>query len=296
MKNIYELQNPLTAYRTEGYPEQRQPYPGLQGKMDPRPDCGEESYIGTVRLQGRKALITGGDSGIGRAAAIAFAREGADLALNYHPDEESDAREVKDLVEQAGQKAVLLPGDLNDESFCAQLVEQARRELDGLDVLALVAGRQIAVKSIEDISTAQIREVFGTNVFALFWIIRAALPHLPAGSSIITTSSIEAYDPSDNLLDYSSTKGAIKTFTQALAKQLAPKGIRVNSVAPGPVWTPLQVSGGQFEDALPEFGQTTPLKRAGQPVELSGVYVHLASAESSYTTGMIYGVTGGRPL
>lgn len=295
-KSIYEPADPTSAFRTEGYPEQQQPYPGIQGKMDPVPDCGEHSYKGADRLKGRKALVTGADSGIGRAAAIAFAREGADVALNYHPDEEQDAREVKKIIEQAGRKAVMLPGKLEDEQFNTEMVRKAHQELGGLDILALVAGRQIALESIEEISTQQLREVFAINVFSMFWTVKAALPLLSEGASIITTSSIEAYDPSDNLIDYSTTKGAIKTFTIALAAQLASKGIRVNCVAPGPVWTALQVSGGQFREDLPEFGKSVPLKRAGQPVELSGVYVHLASQESSFTTGQIYGVTGGKPL
>lgn len=296
MKDIYTMRDPKTAFRTEEYPKQEQPAPGVQKNMNPVPDCGEESYKGTGRLAGRKALVTGGDSGIGRAAAIAYAREGADVAINYLPAEEPDACEVKEYIEKAGQRAVLIPGDLGDEAFCGRMVEQARRELGGLDILALVAGRQVARKSIEDISTEQLKEVFAVNVFSLFWTIKAALPHLPKGASIITTASIEAYDPSKQLLDYSSTKGAIKSFTQSLAKQLAPQGIRVNCVAPGPIWTALQVSGGQFQDAIPDFGRNTPMKRAGQPVELSGVYVHLASQESSYTTAEVYAVTGGNHL
>lgn len=295
-KDIYTMQNPLDQFRTEGYPKQKQPYPGLQKNMKPVPDCGEESYRGTGRLEGRKALVTGADSGIGRAAAIAYAREGADVALNYHPDEEEDAQEVKKYIEAAGRKAVLIPGDLADEAFNRKMIEKAVAGLGGLDIMALNAGRQIALESIEEISTDQLREVFSINVFSLFWTIKAALPHLPAGASIITCSSIVAYDPSKDLLDYSTSKGAIKAFTQALAKQLAPKGIRVNCVAPGPIWTALQISGGQFQESIPEFGQDTPLKRAGQPVELAGVYVHLASQESSYTTAEIYAVTGGRHL
>ncbi|MCC8194092.1 MAG: SDR family oxidoreductase, partial [Deltaproteobacteria bacterium] len=215
---------------------------------------------------------------------------------NYLPEEEADAQEVKKYIEEAGRKAVLIPGDLADEDFCGHMVEKANAELGGLDIMALNAGRQIAVKSIEEIDTKQLHEVFAVNVFSLFWTIKAALPYLPEGASIITCASIEAYDPSKQLLDYSSTKGAIKAFTQSLAKQVAEKGIRVNCVAPGPIWTPLQVSGGQFEEKLPEFGHNTPMKRAGQPVELSGVYVLLASQESSYTTAEVYAVTGGNHL
>jgi len=291
--DFYTRKNPLTEYRTGGYPAQKQPYPGVQKKMDPVPDCGETSYFGSGRLNGRKALITGGDSGIGRAAAIAYAREGADVAIAYLPAEEEDAREVKEYIEKEGKKAVLLPGDLRDEAYAAGLAPKAHKELGGLDILALVAGQQVATKSLEEISTEQLQSVFGVNVFSLFWVVKSALPLLPEGASIITTTSIQAYEPSRHLPDYAATKGAIKAFTQSLAEQLAPKGIRVNSVAPGPIWTALQVSGGQFQEALPKFGQKTPYKRAGQPVELSGLYVFLASQESSYITAEIFGVTGG---
>lgn len=287
------LQNPLDEYYTGDYPIQDQKAPGVQAQMKPHPDCGEESYVGHDRLKGRKALVTGGDSGIGRAAAIAYAREGADVAINYLPSEQEDAEEVARLIREAGRNAVLIPGDLKDEAFCKQMVEKAYKELGGLDILALVAGKQVAVESLEDLTTEQLRETFEINVFSLFWIVKAALPYLPAGSTIITTTSIQAYKPSESLLDYASTKAAILAFTRALAKQLAPKGIRVNGVAPGPIWTALQVCGGQLKDQLPEFGQETPLKRAGQPAELAGVYVLLASDESSFTTAEIYGVTGG---
>lgn len=295
-ENLYAPRNPRTEYFHQAYPPQEQPYPGLQNRMNPRPDCGETSYRGSGRLAGRKALVTGGDSGIGRAAAIAFAREGADVALAYLPSEEPDAREVKELIEKAGRKAVLLPGDLADEAYCSHLAEQARHELGGLDILALVAGRQVATHGIEEIDTKQLTQVFAINVFSLFWTIKAALPLLPEGASIITTSSVEAFDPSPVLLDYATTKGAIKVFSQSLAKQLAARGIRVNTVAPGPVWTALQISGGQFSENIPEFGRDTPLKRAGQPVELAGLYVFLASQESSYTTGGVFAATGGEIL
>lgn len=287
------LQNPLTEYYHEDYPVQQQQAPGLQSEMHPRPDCGEESYVGHHRLEGRKALVTGGDSGIGRAAAIAYAREGADVAINYLPDEQSDAEEVARLIEEAGRKAVLIPGDLRNEDFCKQMIEEARESLGGLDILALVAGKQVATESIEAITTEQLRATFEVNVFSLFWTIKAALPYLKPGATIITTTSIQGFKPSQDLLDYASTKGAIIDFTRALAKQIASKGIRVNGVAPGPIWTALQVTGGQMQEKLPKFGQHTPLKRAGQPVELASVYVLLASNESSYTTAEIYGVTGG---
>lgn len=292
------LQNPKTQYTTENFPKQYQEPPGLQSQMSPKPDCGETSYVGSGRLKGRKALVTGGDSGIGRAAAIAYAREGADVALNYLPEEQPDADEVKKLIEAEGQKAVLIPGDLSNESFCKELVEKAHAELGGLDLLALIAGKQQAVESILDLPTEQLEKTFQVNVYSLYWTVKAALPHLPEGSSIITTSSVEGFDPNPILLDYAATKFAIIGFTKALSKQLADKGIRVNSVAPGPIWTPLQISGGQPQENIPEFGKSTPatpIGRAGQPVELSATYVFLASTDSSYVTGQIYGITGGMP-
>ncbi|WP_298614542.1 SDR family oxidoreductase [uncultured Odoribacter sp.] len=293
-KNTKEkLKNPLTSYYTGGYKEQPQPSPGIQQKLQPQPDCGEESYEGHQRLAGRKALITGADSGIGRATAIAYAREGADIVLNYLPEEQCDAEEVACYIEKAGRKAFLLPGNLEDEHFCSKLVQEANQKLGGLDILTLVAGYQKSVDDIEKIRTEDITKTFTTNVFSLFWLIKAALPYLPAGSSIITTSSIQAFQPNPDLLDYAATKAAIIAFTRGLAKQLAPKGIRANCVAPGPIWTPLQVTEAQPKGKLAHFGQTTPLQRAGQPVELAGTYVLLASDESSYTTAEVYGVTGG---
>ncbi|WP_312240944.1 SDR family oxidoreductase [Pantoea sp.] len=296
MSDQYKMQNPLTQYYHGEYSKQQQPAPGIQADMTPVPDCGEKTYRGSGRLEGRKALVTGADSGIGRAAAIAYAREGADVAISYLPAEQRDAEQVAQLVRDAGRKAVLLPGDVSDEAFCQKLVDDAREQLGGLDILALVAGKQTAVSDIAELSTEQFRKTYETNVFALFWITKAAIPHLPAGSSIITTSSIQAYQPSPTLLDYASTKAAILNYTRALAKQVAEKGIRVNSVAPGPIWTALQVTGGQPQEKLPTFGQQTPMKRAGQPAELAGVYVYLASQESSYVTAEVHGVTGGEHL
>ncbi|SFF96587.1 SDR family oxidoreductase [Sporolactobacillus nakayamae] len=290
------VEDPTKEYTSGTYPKQEQPAPGLQSRMTPVPDCGEKSYKGSGKLQGRKALITGGDSGIARAAAIAYAREGADVAINYLPYEQPDAEEVKKLIEEAGQKALLIPGDLTDEGFCKKMIDQAFQELGGLDILALVAGTQQAYKSISEITTDVLRKSFETNVFSLYWTVKAALPHLPKGASIITTSSVQAYNPSPELLSYSPTKSAITAFTKGLAKQLISKGIRVNSVAPGPIWTPLQVCGGQIQSDIPKFGQSSLYKRAGQPAELAGVYVLLASDESSYVTGQIYGVTGGLPI
>lgn len=287
------LINPLKKYYEGGYDWQPQKAPGIQAKMHPIPDCGEETYHGSGKLKGRKALITGGDSGIGRAAAIAFAREGADVAINYLPMEQDDAQEVKELIEKENHKAVLIPGDITDETFCQQLIHTTAKELGSLDIICSNAGKQVANNDITTLPTEQIITTYTTNVFAMMWLIREAIPYLKPGSSIINTTSIQAYQPSEDLLDYAGTKAAIRAFTQGLAKQLAPKGIRVNAVAPGPIWTPLQICGGQLKESLPKFGQNTPLKRAGQPAELAEIYVYLASEASSYVTGAIYGVTGG---
>jgi len=287
------LVSPVDAYPAPPFPSQQQPWPGLVSQMKPRPDHGETSYKGSGRLAGRKALVTGGDSGIGRAAAIAFAREGADVAINYLPAEEADAREVVELIRAAGRKAVALPGDITSEAFCQKLVADAARDLGGLDILVNNAARQVARDSILDITAEQFDETFKTNVYAMFWITKAAVPLLKPGSTIINTSSVNAYDPGETIIDYAATKGAIMIFTKGLAKQLAPKGIRVNAVAPGPFWTALQVTGGQPPDKLPEFGKGTPMGRPGQPAELAAVYVLLASPESSYATGQVYGAVGG---
>lgn len=267
----------------------------MASRMDPVPDHGEQSYKGSGRLAGRKALITGGDSGIGRAVAIAFAREGADLAFGYLPAEEEDARAVVDLIRAEDRKAIPLPGDITDEAFCRKLVGDAVRRLGGLDILVNNAGYQQAQSSIADISNAQFDATFKTNVYALFWITKAALTHLKPGSTIANTASINTYDPSEDLFDYAATKAAIGSFTKCLAKQLAPKGIRVNAVAPGPYWTPLQPSGGQRPDKLVKFGSNTPMGRPGQPVEIAPLYVLLASDEASFASGDIFASTGGRP-
>ena len=288
--------NPVEEYPKPPYPDQSQPWPGLASKMTPRPNHGEQSYRGTGRLKGRKALITGADSGIGRAAAIAFAREGADIALSYLPVEEPDAREVVELIRNAGRKAVPLPGDIRSEGFCRRLVENAVSGLGGLDTLVNIAGRQHAVKSIADLTTDLIDWTFKTNFYAMFWITKAALEHMQAGSVIINTTSEQAYDPSPWLLDYAPTKAAINTFSKALAKQLVDRGIRVNAVAPGPFWTPLQVSGGRLPGTLSEFGETVPYHRAGQPVEIAPVYVALASGDMTFSTGQTYGATGGNGI
>jgi len=285
---------PADRYPKPPFPNQSQPWPGLAGKMEPRPDHGETSYKGSGRLSGRNALITGGDSGIGRAAAIAYAREGANVAINYLPAEEPDAREVVRLVQAAGRKAVALPGDIRSEEFCRRLVADAVQQLGGLDILVNNAGRQQSHDSLLDISTEQFDWTMKTNVYAMFWITKAALPHLKPGSAIINTASVNAYDPSENLVDYAMTKAAIMNFTKGLAKQVAKQGIRVNGVAPGPFWTALQVSGGQTQEKLAKFGSDTPIGRPGQPAEIAPVYVLLASAEASYITGQIYGASGGR--
>jgi NAD(P)-dependent dehydrogenase (short-subunit alcohol dehydrogenase family) len=262
--------------------------------MNPRPDHGETSYKGSGRLKGRKALVTGGDSGIGRAAAIAYAREGADVAINYLPAEESDAREVIQLIRAEGRKAVAIPGDIRNEAFCQKLVQEAARQLGGLDILVNNAGRQVAQKSITDISSEQFDETFKTNIYATFWITKAAIPLLKPGATIINTTSVVAYDPPETIIDYAATKAAIMNFTKGLAKQLAPQGIRVNAVAPGPFWTALQVTGGQPPEKLPSFGGDTPMGRPGQPAEIASLYVLLASPESSYSTGQVFGAVGGR--
>jgi NAD(P)-dependent dehydrogenase (short-subunit alcohol dehydrogenase family) len=275
------------------FPDQRQPWPALASRMNPRPDHGETSYRGSGRLQGRKALITGGDSGIGRAVAIAYAREGADVAINYLPQEEEDAREVVSLIRQAGRKAVAIPGDLREESFCSSLAQQASAQLGGLDILVNNAARQKPHRSIVEISSEDFDWTIRTNIYALFWLTRAAVPAMPAGSAIINTASVTASNGPGELLDYAGTKGFIVTFTKSLAKQLAEKRIRVNAVAPGPYWTPLQAAGGQLPGKLPGFGADSPMGRPGQPAEIAGLYVNLAEASNSYTTGNVFSSTGG---
>jgi len=287
------LEDPTKKYPQPPFKSQSQPWPGLASKMEPRPDHGEQSYTGSGRLKGRKALITGGDSGMGRAAAIAYAREGADVAINYYPTEEPDAQEVIALIKAAGQKAVALPGDIRGEAFCKKLVEDAVNALGGLDILVSNAGRQQAHESILDITTEQFDWTMKTNIYAPFWIIKAALPHMPPGSVIIGTTSEQATDPSADLYDYAQTKAATTNYVRSLAKQLAPKGIRVNGVAPGPIWTPLQVSGGATQEKLQHFGEQTPFGRPGQPAELASIYVQLAASDASYATGQVYGAAGG---
>lgn len=285
--------DPTTTYPKPPFEKQTQPFPGLAGGMNPKPDHGETTYVGSDRLLGRKALITGGDSGMGRAAAIAYAREGADVAINYLPDEEADAQEVIALIEQSGRKGIALPGDLREESFCEKLIEDAVAALGGIDTLVNNAGRQQQAQSISDITTEAFDATMKTNIYAMFWLTKAALKHMKPGSVIIQTTSEQAYDPSANLVDYAITKAAGMSFTKSMAKQLGPKGIRVNGVAPGPIWTPLQVSGGATMEKLQGFGGDTPMGRPGQPAELASIYVQLADPKASYANGQVYGAAGG---
>lgn len=295
MTDQLSFQNPVDRYPKISPPKQHQEEPGLDRDLKPHTDHGEDTYRGTGRLQGRKALVTGGDSGIGAAVAIAFAKEGADVAIAYLPTEEPDAKHVLEVIEKAGVKAFAYPGDLSDPAYCRQLVEASVEALGGLDIIVNNAGRQIVQERVEDLSDEQWEATFRTNVFSMFWITKAALPHLPPGSSIINTSSIQAYKPSPLLLDYATTKAAINSFTKGLSEQLAPRGIRVNAVAPGPIWTPLQVSDGQPKEKLPDFGKSSALGRAGQPIECAPAYVFLASSESSYVIGETLNVNGGMP-
>jgi NAD(P)-dependent dehydrogenase (short-subunit alcohol dehydrogenase family) len=288
------MQDPRTKYPAPPFKKQPQTWPGLARDMDPKPDHGETSYKGSGRLAGRKALITGGDSGMGRAAAIAYAREGADVAINYFPSEEPDAREVISLIKAANRNGVPIPGDLRDEAFCQNLVRQAVEKLGGLDIVVCNAGRQQSRTSILEVTSEDFDATMKTNIYAPFWIIKAALPHLRPGSCIIGTTSEQAYDPSPELYDYAQTKAATMNYVKSLAKQFAGRGIRVNGVAPGPIWTPLQISGGASEEKYTHFGSTSPLGRPGQPAELASIYVQLAAADASFTTGNIYGAGGGQ--
>lgn len=285
--------NPVDRHPALSPPKQDQDMPGLDADLEPRADRGETSYRGTGRLKGRKALITGGDSGIGAAVAIAFAREGADVAINYLPAEEEDADTVIDLIKAEGRVGVAIPGDITDRSFCQELVDQAVEHLGGLDILVNNAGKQVSIPTLDELSDEQFDLTMKTNIYAMFWIAKAALAHMPAGSTIIQSSSVQAYSPSEHLVDYATTKAAMNAFTKGLSKQCAPNGVRVNAVAPGPIWTPLQVVQGQPKEALPNFGLDTPLGRAGMPVELAPAYVFLASPESSYVVGETLNVNGG---
>jgi NAD(P)-dependent dehydrogenase (short-subunit alcohol dehydrogenase family) len=292
----FSMQDPKGQYPPPPFPKQSQPEPGLAKEMTPKPDHGEESYKGLGRLKGRKALITGGDSGIGRAAAIAYAREGADVAIAYLPEEEPDAQEVLRLIQEAGVKALACPVDISVEQNCRDLINKVVKELGGLDILVNNAAKQVSIDKLADLKTDQLVKTFETNVFAMFWLTQEAFPHMPEGSAIINTTSIQAYQPSPNLLDYAATKAAIANFTHAFSQQAIEKGVRVNGVAPGPIWTPLQPSAGQPQEKIPTFGEKSPIGRAGQPAELASIFVYLASQESSYVVGEIIGVTGGQHL
>lgn len=294
--NQYDMQDPIEQYPKLDIPEQRQAEPGLDAKLEPKADHGQDTYEGLGRLKGRKALITGGDSGIGRAVAIAYAREGADVAIAYLPSEHEDADEVVKLIEDSGRKAVALPGDLADETYARKMVNEAAEKLGGLDILVNNAGKQIYIEDFTKLETKQLVDTFTVNICAMYWTIQEALKHMPKGGAIINTTSIQAYQPSPGLWDYAATKAAIANLTHNLGKSLIEKGIRVNGVAPGPIWTPLQPSYGQPMEKLTQFGTQSAYGRAGQPAELASAYVFLASQESSYISGEIIGVTGGQHL
>jgi len=295
-RDQYTFDNPAERYPNIHPPVQQQDEPGLQSLMEPVPDLGEDTYRGSGRLEGRKALITGADSGIGAAVAIAFAREGADVTLSYLPEEEADAKHVVSLIEAAGRTAVTFPGDITDAEHCRSLVAAAVEGMGGLDIVVNVAGKQVWQPRLADITDEQFEQTFRTNVFAMFWIVKAALPHLGPGSSIINTASLEAYKPAPDRLDYASSKAAINNFSKGLAQQLVADGIRVNVVAPGPTWSALQVTAGVDPQTLPEFGSSeTPMGRSGQPAELAPAYVFLASPESSFVSGETLNVNGGMP-
>ncbi len=286
--------DPRTQYRSDQSVQQLD-HPGLTEDMDSRPDHGEKTYRGSGRLEGKRAIVTGGDSGIGRAVALAFAREGADVAVVHLPEEQQDADETLQLVKDAGRAGVSIAGDLRNEKFCREVVERAVAELGGLDVLVNNAAFQTQQEGVADFATEQLERTFATNVFALFWLCQAALPHLAPGSSIINTSSVQAYQPKPGLMDYAATKAAIINITKSLSQELAEKGIRVNVVAPGPIWTPL-IPATMPPEEVDSFRTQSPLGRAGQPAECAGAYVFLASQESSFITGERIGVTGGMPL
>ena len=280
---------------TPPFPDQPQPLPGLTDRMDPVPDHGEGSYRGSGRLEGKKAVITGGDSGIGRAVAIAFAREGADVLISYLPEEEEDAQEVRRWIEEAGRKAVLVPGDISSADQCRAIAARAADEFGRIDILVNNAAHQRIFAEIEDISDEEWGHTFAVNIHAMFYLTRAAVPHMGEGASIINTTSVQADDPSEELLAYAATKGAIQNFTAGLAQMLASRGIRANCVAPGPIWTPL-IPATMPKDKVKDFGGQVPMKRPGQPRELAPVYVMLASDEASYVSGSTIAVTGGKPI
>jgi NAD(P)-dependent dehydrogenase (short-subunit alcohol dehydrogenase family) len=290
-------QDPTQQYPQPEYPEQdqRDQHPGFETEMQPEPDYGYETYKGVGRLEGKATIITGGDSGIGRAVALAFAREGADVLFSYLSEEEPDAQETAQVVEEAGKKAVKVPGDIAVESQCQALVQRAVEEFGKIDVLVNNAAHQMTVDGISDISSELLDRTFKTNIYAMFWLCKAAIPHMPEGGSIINVSSIQAYQPSPTLLPYSATKGAIVTFTKGLAQEVVQYGLRANTVAPGPVWTPI-IPASMPGDTVAQFGGTSPMGRPAQPAELAPAFVFLASQESSFVNGETLGVTGGQPL
>ncbi len=290
-------QDPTQQYQQPNYPEQTQmdQHPGLEQEMGPQPDYGYETYRGSGRLEGKKAVITGGDSGIGRAVALAFAREGADVVISYLSEEEPDAQETAEAVQEAGRTAVKVPGDISEESQCQALIQTAVDEFGGIDILVNNAAHQMTVSGIADVSTELLDRTFKTNIYAMFWLTKAALPHMREGGSIINVCSIQAYQPSPTLLPYSSTKGAIISFTKGLAMEVAQYGLRANSVAPGPVWTPI-IPASMPAETVSQFGATNPMGRPAQPAELAPAFVFLASQESSFVNGETLGVTGGQPL
>lgn len=288
-----KMQNPLDQYPKPPYSNQKQDVPGTEGEMNPKADHGEKSYKGSGKLTGRKAIITGGDSGIGRAVAIAFAREGADVLISYL-NEHEDAKETAKYVQEAGRKAVLVAGDIQDEEHCKSIVDKALKEFGGVDILVNNAAYQMSHESLQDITSDELDRTFRTNIYAMYYLCKAAEPHLKPGSTVVNTTSVNAYKPSPGLLAYAPTKGAIQNFTSALGQLWAEKGIRVNCVAPGPIWTPL-IPSTMPPEKVKTFGQDVPLKRAGQPAELAPAYVLLASQDSSYMTGSTIQVTGGSP-
>jgi NAD(P)-dependent dehydrogenase (short-subunit alcohol dehydrogenase family) len=290
-------QNPTQQYPQPEYPEQdqRHQHPGFEGEMQPEPDYGYDTYRGYGRLEGKKAIITGGDSGIGRAVALAFAREGADVLISYLSEEEPDALETARVVEEAGKRAIKAPGDVSEESQCQAVVQRAVEEFGQIDVLVNNAAHQMTVSGIADVDSELLDRTFRTNIYAMFWLVKAALPHMAEGASIINVASIQAYQPSPTLLPYSATKGAIVTFTKGLAQEVVQYGLRANTVAPGPVWTPI-IPASMPGDTVSQFGGTSPMGRPAQPAELAPAFVFLASQESSFVNGETLGVTGGQPL
>ena len=296
VKSQYDMRDPRTQYPQPPFPKQPQDKPGFDHKMEPKADHGENSYQGFGRLKDRKALITGGDSGIGRAVAIAYSREGAEICITYLPEEKEDADWVCELLEGEGHTVRRMPGNLTDKEFCNSLIKEAHERMGGLDILVNNAGKQVRQPGIEDISDEQFDETMKTNVYAMFWLTKAALPLMPPGAAIINVTSNQGFSPAPYLLDYATSKFAIRGFTEAIAQGAIERGVRVNGVAPGPFWTPLQPSGGQTQEKVQEFGKGTPMGRPGQPAELAPTFVFLASQESSYISGEIIGVTGGKPI